>query len=261
MTSLLDRGLPARTERGPGEPEHLLPTRPRSKRPLLAAASAVVIVISVAGFMALYSSAQRQQQVVIVTQTIHKGETLNAADLGQASASLSGGVESIPASLAASLLGKRAAVTIPAGSLLVPGDVTAAPAIAAGDAVVGIALKNGQYPATGLEPGVQVMVVQTASPGSPLPVGTGGGSSQQSNNSGATPVTGVLVPQAMVFDVTTPGANSGGTVTELVSLEVPATFASTVATAAAADQASLVLLPDAPGSSSGGNAGNGGVSQ
>ena len=89
------------------------------------------------------------------------------------------------------------------------------------------------------------MVVQTASPGSPLSVGTRSGSGAASNaNSEATAVTGVLVPEAAVFDVTTPGANSGGTVSELVSVEVPTTLAAAVSTAAAADQVSLVLLPD-----------------
>jgi SAF domain len=258
MTSLLDRGA-ARTEpRGSVGPEHLLPTRSRTKRPLLAAASAVVVVVSIAGFVSLYSSARREQEVVVVTRTIERGQPLLAADLGQASASLSGGVEAIPVSLAAALSGKRAAVTIPAGSLLVPADMTSAPAIPAGDAVVGIALKDGQYPSSDLQPGDEVMVVQTATPGSPLATTTGGGSSTQSDSAGAG--TGVLVPQASVFDVTAPGADAGGTVSELVTVEVPSTLASAVSTAAAADQVSLVLLPGVGNGPTTGGAGvNGGA--
>ena len=264
MTSLLDRSADREAERGSAEPERLLPTRPRSRRQLLAAASAVVIVTSIAGFMSLYSSARRQQQVVVVTRTIEQGQIFNSTDLGQANASLSNGVQAIPVSLTATLSGKRAAVTVPAGSLLVPGDVTSAPAIPPGEAVVGIALKDGQYPSTGVQPGGQVMVVQTASPGSPLSVGTTSGSSSASNGSESTTGTGVLVPEAAVFDVTTPGANAGGTLSELVSVEVPTTLAAAVSTAAAADQVSLVLLPDVAsgtnGATGGGATSNGGGS-
>lgn len=238
--------------------------RPRSRRHLLAAGSVVVIVTSVAGFMSLYSSARRQEQIVVVTRTIEQGQILSSTDLGQASASLSDGVQAIPVSLSASFSGKRAAVTIPAGSLLVPGDVTSGPTIPPGDAVVGIALKDGQYPSTGVQPGGQVMVVQTASPGSSLPVGTMSESTSASNGSEANAGTGVLVPDAAVFDVTTPGANSGGTVSELVSVEVPTTLAAAVSTAAAADQVSLVLLPDVAsgtsGATGGGATNNGGGS-
>ncbi len=99
------------------------------------------------------------------------------------------------------------------------------------------------------------MVVQTASPGSPLSVGTTSGSSSASNGSEATTATGVLVPEAAVFDVTTPGANSGGTLSELVSVEVPTTLAASVSTAAAADQVSLVLLPDVASGTSGATGG------
>jgi Chaperone for flagella basal body P-ring formation len=265
MTSLLDRNVPGMTDRGSADPERLLPTRPRSRRQLLAAASAVVIVTSIAGFMSLYSSARREQQVVVVTRTIEQGQIFSSADLGQANASLSHGVQAIPVSLTGSLSGKRAAVTVPAGSLLVPGDVTSAPAIPPGDAVVGIALKDGQYPSTGVQPGGQVMVVQTASPGSPLAVGNTSGSGSTSIGSEATTGTGVLVPEAPVFDVTTPGADSGGTLTELVSVEVPTTLAAAVSNAAAADQVSLVLLPDVASGTSGvtdgGTTNNGGGSQ
>ncbi len=258
MTSLLDRNSTVTGERSSLEPDRPLPTRPRSKRPLLAAASAAVVVVSIAAFMSLYSSARHQQQVLVVTQPVEKGEMLSAADLGEASANLSGGVEAIPVSLTASVSGKRAAVTIPAGSLLVPGDLTSASEIPQGEAVVGIALKDGQYPSTGLQPGDQVMVVQTASPGSPLPTVAGGGSSTPNDNSGATASSGVLVPQATVFAVATPGTNSGGSVSDLVSVEVPTTLAAAVSTASAADQASLVLLPDVGSGATTGESANAG---
>jgi hypothetical protein len=262
MTTLLDRNSARGDMRGSVAPERPVLTRPRNKRPLIAVASVVVVVMSVAAFMSIYSSARRQVQVLVVTNTIEKGRTLSAADLGQVGANVSSGVQLIPVSLAGSLAGRRAAVTIPAGSLLVPGDVTSAPSIPQGDAVVGVALKAGQYPSTGLQSGDQVMVVQTASPGTPLSTGTASGSASQSASSGASSPTGILVAAAPVFDVTTAGLNAGGGVSELVSVEVPNTLAAAVSTAATADQVSLVLLPDAGNpSATGGSPTTNGTSQ
>jgi hypothetical protein len=205
----------------------------------MAVASAAVVFASVAVFASVYSAADRQTPVLIAATTIVQGQPITGSVLGQASVSISGPVTPIPAADASELSGKRAAVTIPAGSLLTMSDVTGAQPIAAGDAVVGLALKSGQLPSSGVKPGDQVMIVQTASPGSPLATGPSAGS--PSDTSGA--ATGVLVPQASVFDVQAPPVNSSGSISELVSIEVSSTFAAAVATTAAADQVSLVLLP------------------
>jgi hypothetical protein len=55
----------------------------------------------------------------------------------------------------------------------------------------------------------------------------------------------VLVPVATVLSVAAPGSASGGSYALLVSVEVASTVAPDVATAASADQVSLVLLPAA----------------
>ncbi|HEY4947157.1 MAG TPA: hypothetical protein VII19_04610, partial [Acidimicrobiales bacterium] len=154
----------------------------------------------------------------------------------------------IPASSASLLAGKRAAVTIPAGSLLTLGDVTGSTPIAAGDAVVGMALKDGQFPSTGVESGDQVMIVQTASPGAPL-TATGTGAASQGIG-GST--SGVLVPLATVFNVGPPAASSTTSASLLVSVEVSTTLAAAVSTAASAGQVSLVLLPLGGGGQLGG---------
>ena len=148
---------------------------------------------------------------------------------------MANGVSAIPVADAAELMGKRAAVTIPAGSLLVTADVTIAQPIAAGDAVVGLALKPGQLPSAGVESGDEVMVVQTASLGAPL--------NPPSVAAGGEASTGVLVPQALVFNVDAPPTDGASSASQLVSIELSSTLAATVSAAAAADQVSLVLLP------------------
>ena len=214
--------------------------------------SLVMVFSSIAVFASIYSSANRQTAVLISTVPIEQGQQLTGRDLGQVSISVSGGLNPIPVSDAASLSGKRAAVTIPAGSLLTAGDVTGAQPIVVGDAVVGIALKEGQLPSAGVEPGDEVMVVQTASVGSPLasPSGSNGSAS------GADASTGVLVAETPVFDVEAPPASSGSSASQLVSVEVPSTSAAAVSTAAAADQISLVLLPPIPSGSGSGPKGD-----
>jgi SAF domain-containing protein len=271
VTALLERtprsGSTTR-ERDGGVTGYRLPANPRRRRPVLAAASAVAVFGSVALFAHLYSTADRQTPVLVVTHTIQEGQELTAGDLGQTSVAAGPGISIIPASDAPQVLGKVVSVTVTTGSLLTPDDVSTVPAIGAGDAVVGLALKQGQLPAAGVSAGDQVMVVETGAPGSPLnafagaSAGTGSSSSGSSTSGSGSPSaassgdagggqgpSGVLVPVATVFNTATPAQSSGDT-TELVSLELGSSVAPAVSSAAAAGQVSLVLVPSTTSSAS-----------
>ena len=236
-----------------------IPAPLRGRRPLLTVASALLVFVSVAGFADLYASANHHESVLVVTRTIEQGQQIGADDLSAATIDVSGRVSPIPVSDSSELNGERAAVTIPAGSLLITNDLTNSPSIPSGDAVVGLALKAGEMPAAGVEPGDQVMIVETAPAGAALE-GTGG-ASQASGVTGPEPggsgtPTGVLVPQADVFDVESAPLAASSDTLQLVSVEVSSTEATAVTTAANADQVSLVLLPtsSAPGGTSTGSA-------
>ncbi len=165
--------------------------------------SALLVFVSIAVFATVYASASHQEAVLIITHTIEQGQPILAQDLGQTSAAISGGVVPIPVSDVSVLSGRRAAVTIPSGSLLTVGDTTYGQPIPSGYAVVGLALKPGQLPSVGVQPGDQVMVVETGTPGTPI-------ASQQSstgNSADAPSDSGVLVPQARVFEVAIPSTN------------------------------------------------------
>jgi hypothetical protein len=257
MTSLLDATSSSAKDPTRSHDARRLPTAPRSKRPLVAAASAALVFVSIAAFATVYSSATRRSPALIVTSTIEQGQAITAADLGQANVSVSNGVVPFPTTDAGDLAGKRAAVTIPAGSLLTAGDVTASPQVATGDAVVGVALKAGQLPAAGVEPGDQVMIIETGSPGTAVSGLTSTGSSAgPSAGATGTPETGILVPQASVFGTASPASDSSGATALLVSVEVSTTLAAAVSTAAAADQVSLVLLPRGTSDPAGQSAGS-----
>ena len=231
---------------GQGKGVTRLPTGRHRRRSLLTVASALVVLASVAIFAGLYSSADHQVAVVMVTRTIQQGQRITGSDLGSVGVSTSGGLSPIPVANASELSGKWAAETIPAGSLLTLGDVTSARPLPGGTAVVGLALKDGQLPSGGVSPGNTVMVVLT--PGAESGVTAAG-------SNGADATSGVLVAKSVVFDVETPSASSSSGASELVSVEVPTTLAASVATASAAGQVSVVLLP--PGSeSSAGSAGS-----
>ena len=247
---------PERSDRDAGTPDAVRPgppTGPRDRRAMVALASLVVVGASIATFAGMYASAGHRTAAVVVEHPLAQGQMITSADLGQADVSVSGAVQIIPVEEASMIEGKHAASAIPAGSLLTVGDLATAPTVAAGDAVVGVALKDGQFPAAGLTPGEQVLVVQTGTPGSPLAAAastSSGSSSTTQSAAGSTSGsalsgtgTGVLVPVATVLSVAAPGSASGGSYALLVSVEVASTVAPDVATAASADQVSLVLLP------------------
>ncbi len=218
-------------------------------------ASVALVGASIAGFASIYSAADRKTPAVVLVRAVRQGQLITSADLGEAQVAVSPGVDYIPLSQVSVVSGKRAVAAMPAGSLLTVGELTGAPAIASGDAVVGLALKDGSYPASGLSPGDQVLVVQTAAPGtsvaapsgvSSAPTGAIGptpGASEVTSGGVVGTDTGILVPQASVFAVTAPGTSSSGGATVLVSLEVPSALAPQVAAASAAGQVGLVLLP------------------
>ncbi len=228
------------------------PRGERSRRGLVAVGSLVLVCASIATFVGLYAAAGNRTAVVVVEHPLVQGQPITSADLGQADVSVSGGVRFIAVADASVIEGKLAASAIPAGSLLTPSDLSAARGVVAGDAVVGLALKDGQFPAGGLVPGQQVMVVQTGTPGSPLTATATGSTSSSSESLGdstsggsafAGSGTGILVPAAAVVSVSQPGSNSSGGYALLASVQVQSAVAPDVATAASAGQVSLVLLP------------------
>lgn len=252
--SILNSTLPRRSQPGAESAPLRPPVGGRDRRAVVAIASLIVVCGSIAAFADLYTSAGHKTAAVVVEQSLVQGQAITAAQLGQADVSVSTGVEYVPEAQASALIGKRAATAVPAGSLLIPEDLTSAPALPTGSAVVGLALKDGQFPESGLIPGQQVMIVQTAIPGSPLSAPVTGSQSTPLPSGAATgstvlsgSATGVLVAQATVFATSAPSANSSGGFALLVSVEVPSAIAPDVATASSANQVSLVVLPDVTG--------------
>ncbi|HEX4216933.1 MAG TPA: SAF domain-containing protein [Acidimicrobiales bacterium] len=222
----------------------------------MALASTVLIFASIAIFAGLYTNAGHRVPIVAVVQPVHQGQRISVSDLGEVEASISGSVRPIPFSAVGSVVGRDAAVALVPGTILTAGDISNARSIPVGEAIVGVALKPGQLPSSGVVPGEQVMLIQTGLPGSPAPTfpsstssgSTSSGSSSSANSTSGLPSSvGVLVPRAVVYDVASPGSASGDASTQLVSVQLPENLAPAVSVAAAAGEVSIVVIP--PGSS------------
>lgn len=171
------------------------------------------------------------ERVLAVAQGVPVGQVLQPGDLQIVRVSPSSGLEPVPASAEAGLLGRPAAVALVAGTLLTPADLGSPPPGAAGSDVVALALKAGAYPPS-LGPGERVEVV---------PVVGGAGTTSGS----AAPLSGRLHPVTAVV-VALAAAPSGSSADAVVSLDVASSDAAGVASLAAAGQAALVVLPSGP---------------
>lgn len=255
VTSILRRAVPGGGTGPSADPAARLPSGVRVRRPVLAMASVGLVAASIAVFVGIASHASRRVDVLTVVQPVAQGQTIVASDLGTDTISTTGTLATVTVADAAGVLGRVAAVPLVPGSLLVAADVAAVPVIQAGSAVVGLALKDGQLPSSGVSAGETVMVVQTAAPGAsvsttPPVVAAGMAGLPSTGSSGGTGTlapsggsTGVLVPSALVVATAAPPTSSSGSTMELVSVEVAAPVAADVSVAAAAGQVSLVLVP------------------
>ena len=178
-------------------------------------------------FLALYTSVDRRQEVLAVARAVSPGQVISAQDLRRVRVSSSEGLAPVPVSRANTVVGKTAAVGLVPGTLVTLAQVGAPSTLQAGQAIVGIALKPGQAPAS-LPAGTKVEVVDTI---------------KAPNGDQPRPVvvtsSAIVAPTSGGEGQARPSAN--GTI--LVSLTVPAADAPAVAAAAQDGQVSLVVLP------------------
>src|SRR5262249_8398703 len=120
-----------------------------------------------------------------------------------------------------------ATVTLVKGALLTNGMLSTNSSVAKGTVVVGLALKPGQMPAGGLQPGDRVALYAVAA--------QGGDSGTQSGS--------VLAPAATVYDVVQPGQNDVQSDQVSVSVAVPVDQAPEVTQASSAGAVAVALLP------------------
>lgn len=213
-----DRGSVDRSgsERAAGD---RLPRPPRRRGAGLAALSVLLIVggAAAAGLLAL--RIDTRVDVLVARHDITPGEQFGLDDLAVVPVAADG-LDLIPATAQGEVIGKYAAQPIPQGRLIDHRMLAASGLLAAGKAAVGVVIKPGQAPASGLQPGDSVQVVRTT-------------------DTGGTPVTQGVVSSVRAQDSGSFGSDSGQSV---VTLIVEADKAPDVAAASAGGHLALVLL-------------------
>ena len=219
------RSLPGTPGRLPGPvngapPGDRLPRAPRRRRPVPAISGALILLVSavVGGQLALHK--QPEATMVVLARPVSAGHVLAAADLSSTKMS-AGTVHAFASTDAGQLVGRRVAVSLPAGTLLSDALLSGADAPGPGQQVVAVALKPGAFPPA-LEVGRDVSVLQVPAAG-----GTGDRSAT------------VLVERARVVGIE-PDTASGISV---LSLAIDAAAVLPVARASAAGAVSVSLLP------------------
>jgi SAF domain len=195
---------------------------PRRRRPAMIALAAALIGAGVLASAVVYQRADHQVPVLLVTQPVPAGSVITSSDIGTASVAAGPGVQVIPARQESQVIGLVAATSLQPGTLLTASELTSKLAPGPGQELVPVPLKPSSLPASGLEPGDQVLAVPTP--------GSGSGSS-------AAPALTAPVP-AVVEAV---NANTDADGLAVVDLIVAAGYGPALAEQAAAGQIALVV--------------------
>lgn len=225
------------------------------RRPALAVGSLALVVACVAVFVSVYLKAGHQESVLAVARLVPQGQVLRADDLTVVRVSTNSGIATVPSAEASSVVGRRAAESLAPETLLAGNELVTSYSPPAGESIVGVAVKEGQLPASGVAPGETVAVVLTGLPGeqdsssvtpdsTPDQESSDPASAAVGAQSGASGT--VLVPDATVLETISSPSSSGSDSVD-VSLLTPSALAPLVADASAAGQVALIVVTQ-PGS-------------
>jgi hypothetical protein len=154
---------PTSTRRGPaGKGAGALPVRGRRRAWLIALG---VLMASVGALLVVWmvGAAGQRHEVLIVRQELAYGDEVTASNIGIARVSVDAGVEVIPASRRAEVLGLVATSRLTPGTLLTDQAVSSESGPAAGQVLVPLALPTERMPAGGLRAGDRILAVPTES--------------------------------------------------------------------------------------------------
>ena len=212
-----------RTEAG----ARLVPASRRRSTPAIILAVLSIAGGALAGVLA-YKASSGRHSVLAASHAIAAGHVIQATDLSVVDVSSDAGLTLVSATDEDSVLGRPAGVPIAAGAPLTRSEVGSVPAASAGEAIVGVLCKAGQYPPS-LASGDTVEIIDTGASG----LGAAAGA----------PTTGSESPplEATVIGVDAP--TDTATVGTIISLRLSTSDAPAVSRAAAAGRVSLILVP------------------
>jgi hypothetical protein len=209
-----------------------LPVPPRERKPALALLAVLLILSGALASAYLVMQSGERVAAIAINQQVAAGQQVPASALTEVQIGDTG-INYIRWSERAKVTRAYAAVPLVKGALLTNEMLRAAGDPSAGRAVVGLSLKAGQVPASGLQTGQHVALYAVA---------TTSGQGNQNNGLGR-----VLSVDAIVYyasgRTSSSSINSGSDGTK-VDVAIPPDEAQAVSAAAAAGQVAVVLLPD-----------------
>lgn len=141
--------------------ETLAPPPKLRRRPVLIAASAAAVCLGALASVWAYTSTSNTHEVLAVRETVQRGDTITRQDLMTVQVGLDPALHPLPGDQLAAVVGKRAAMDMPAGGVVTAEQVTSSALPSKGESVVGISLTPAMLPADQLKVADPVRVVTT----------------------------------------------------------------------------------------------------
>lgn len=218
---------------GPGVGDRL-PTPPRERKPALAALAVLLILVGALGVTTLVLRAGDRIEVIQLTETVPAGGTVSAGAITPVMVNEDSGAHFVRWEQREALMKQHVAKsTLYKGTVLVGEMFGESSGLEQGEAIVGVSLKEGQYPAT-LETGDHVAVYRVG--GRPSDDGD-----EESGGAGADQT--LLVERAVVAEVARRKGDVVSSANLPVELTVDAFEAATLTQAASAGEVAVVLIP------------------
>ncbi|MEU3932755.1 hypothetical protein AB0E85_12070 [Streptomyces sp. NPDC029044] len=213
-----------------------LPTPPRERKPALAALAVLLILVGALGATMLVLQAGDRIEVVKVTKEIQAGEVVTKDNATSVMVAADDSINYVKWSQLDTLKTLKAKSTIYADTVVMGQMFAKKASLPAGKASVGLALKEGTYPAD-IKAGDIVSAYRVGSAGS--------GSSNSEGNSGSsgTSAGGALVDNARVNSVAADDDATVSTGNLSLTLLVDQADAAALASAAAANEVAIVHVP------------------
>lgn len=194
----------------------------------------LIVVCAVLGYFA-WQQVSTTESVVATRTLIPKGSVITRDELTVRQVNADSGLQVIPSTQVNSLIGQQAASDIPAGSIVPTGATASGPMAKDGQSLVGILVKPGGAPITGMEPGSRVRMLGLAAP-------EGQDATNGGTTGGATGATGDTTAQlpevkGLVVRVTQVPDGSGTS----VDVAVDAAYAAEMQRLAAAGKVAIVV--------------------
>ncbi|MEV6756219.1 RcpC/CpaB family pilus assembly protein [Streptomyces sp. NPDC051214] len=213
-----------------------LPAPPRERKPALAALAVLLILIGALGATVLVLRAGDRVEVVKVTAEIPAGESVTKDNVTSVMVADDASINYVKWSQLGQLRKLKATNTIPKGVVAVGEMFSGKGGLPAGKSAVGVSLKEGQYPASGLKSGDTVDVYQVGD------AAARGGDKETGGSAGSSASDSPIVSAARVSSVADKSDATVSTGALGVTLQVDSADAAAVTRAASAGAVSLVQV-------------------